>query len=161
MSQWWMRKTKKKKKDPDLFDKPSRKNSKPDLVKKLDTVFALYIRLRDVMPSGYGKCISCGRIFPFSQLDCGHFHSRRHMATRWDEDNANIECQACNRVSSDHLIKYRDNLIDKIGMSRYDKLKLLAATPKHWLDSELQEKIDYYRKEVKRLSADKGIKVNL
>ena len=156
-----MKKKKKKSKEPDLFARPVVKKRKPDLVKKLDTVFALYIRLRDVMPSGYGKCISCGKIKPFHELDCGHFHSRTHMGTRWEEDNCNIECQGCNRMSADHIIYYRDNLIAKIGMGRYERLNLLAKCPKHWLDSELQEKIDYYRKEVKRLSADKGIKVNL
>lgn len=134
---------------------------KPDLVKRLDKVFALYIRLRDVMPSGYGKCISCGRIKPFSELDCGHFHGRTHMGTRFEEDNCHAECSFCNRMSSDHLIKYRDNLIQKIGIGRYERLNLLASSPKHWMDFELQEKIDYYRKEVKRLSSEKGIKVNL
>ena len=38
----------KKKKSPSAPKK--RKKSKPDLVKRLDKVFALYIRLRDCMP---------------------------------------------------------------------------------------------------------------
>lgn len=59
------------------------KNSKPNLIKKLDRIFSLYIRLRDVMPSGYVRCISCGQIKRFEEVDCGHFHSRRHMATRY------------------------------------------------------------------------------
>lgn len=162
MVPYWIKKKKAKKNiEPDLFGVKEKKKRKPDLVKKLDKVFALYIRLRDVMPSGYGKCISCGRIFPFSELDCGHFHGRTHMATRFDEDNCHIECKGCNRFSADHLIRYRDNLVAKIGMSRYDRLGLLAHSQKHWMDFELQEKIDYYTKEVKRLSADKGIRVNL
>lgn len=162
MGQFWMRKKKKKKEDPDLFGKPAtKKKSKPDLVKKLDRVFALYIRLRDIMPSGQGRCISCGNIKFFHELDCGHFHSRKHMSTRFDEDNCHAECIACNRASDEHLLKYRDNLIEKIGMGRFDALKLRAALPKHWMDYELEEKIEYYRKEVKRLSAEKGIHVNL
>ena len=162
MLPYWMKKKKKKKdKDPDLFPRPVVKKSRSNLVARLDKVFALYIRLRDVMPSGYGKCISCGKIKPFNELDCGHFHGRTHMGTRWEEDNCNAECKVCNRMSADHIIGYRDNLIAKIGMSRYETLKLKAKCPKHWLDSELQEKIDYYRKEVKRLSAEKGIRVNL
>lgn len=158
-----MRKKKKAtKSEPDLFGTTRQKyKRKPDLVKRLDKVFALYIRLRDVMPSGYGKCISCGRIVPFSELDCGHFHGRTHMATRFEEDNCHAECKGCNRFSADHLIKYRDNLITKIGMGRYDRLNLLAHSQKHWLDFELQEKIAHYTKEVKRLSAEKGIRVNV
>lgn len=134
---------------------------KPDLVKKLDKVFSLYIRLRDVMPNGYFRCISCGRIKPFAEGDCGHYHSRTHMATRFEEDNCHLECRSCNRMSADHLIQYRENLITKIGFNRVERLNVLAHSTKHWLDSELEEKIDYYKKEVKRLSAMKGINVKI
>lgn len=137
----------------------TKEKRKPDLVKKLDKVFSQYIRLRDVMPSGFFKCISCGKIKPFAEADCGHYHSRTHMATRFEEDNCHCECRFCNRMSADHLIGYRENLITKIGFSRVERLNVLAHSQKHWLDCELEEKIEYYKAEVKRLSAMKGIKV--
>lgn len=138
---------------------PKAKRSKPDLVKKLDKVFSQYIRLRDVMPSGYFRCISCGKIKPFADGDCGHYHSRTHMATRFEEDNCSMECRYCNRFSADHIIDYRRNLVSKIGLARVDRLDVLAHSTKHWLDCELEEKIAYYKAEVKRLSAMKGIAV--
>lgn len=137
----------------------TKEKRKPDLVKKLDKVFSQYIRLRDVMPSGFFKCISCGKIKPFADADCGHYHSRTHMATRFEEDNCHCECKGCNRFSADHLIGYRENLITKIGFSRVERLNVLAHSQKHWLDCELEEKIAYYKAEVKRLSAMKGINV--
>lgn len=145
----------KKKKDSNT----TKEKRKPDLVKKLDKVFSQYIRLRDVMPSGFFKCISCGKIKPFAEADCGHYHSRTHMATRFEEDNCHCECRFCNRMSADHLIGYRENLITKIGFSRVERLNVLAHSQKHWLDCELEEKIAYYKAEVKRLSAMKGINV--
>lgn len=145
----------KKKKDSNT----TKEKRKPDLVKKLDKVFSQYIRLRDVMPSGFFKCISCGKIKPFADADCGHYHSRTHMATRFEEDNCHCECRFCNRMSADHLIGYRENLITKIGFSRVERLNVLAHSQKHWLDCELEEKIAYYKAEVKRLSAMKGINV--
>lgn len=145
----------KKKKDSNT----TKEKRKPDLVKKLDKVFSQYIRLRDVMPSGFFKCISCGKIKPFADADCGHYHSRTHMATRFEEDNCHCECKGCNRFSADHLIGYRENLITKIGFSRVERLNVLAHSQKHWLDYELEEKIAYYKAEVKRLSAMKGINV--
>lgn len=111
------------------------------------------------MPSGFFKCISCGKIKPFAEADCGHYHSRTHMATRFEEDNCHCECKGCNRFSADHLIGYRENLITKIGFSRVERLNVLAHSQKHWLDCELEEKIAYYKAEVKRLSAMKGINV--
>lgn len=87
--------------------------SKPNLVKKLDRVFALYIRLRDTMPNGYVRCISCGQIKSFEDVDCGHFHSRTHMATRFHEDNCHAECRYC--LTPDALILTKDLKWKKLG----------------------------------------------
>ena len=144
--------------------KPAEKKTKSretNLVKKLDTVFSAYIRLRDVMPNGCFQCISCGHIFKFEDGDCGHFHSRVHMATRWEPDNCHFECKGCNRFSADHIIKYQVRLIRKIGQERFDRLTLLADSQKHWMQFELKDMIDKYTAEVKRLSAEKGIKVRI
>lgn len=141
--------------------KQTASKSKPNLVKKLDRIFSRYIRLRDAMPNGYVRCISCGQIKKFEDVDCGHFHSRTHMATRFNEDNCNAECKFCNRFSADHLIAYQRNLIKKIGQQRFDLLNAKAHSACHFLNSELEEMIDYYKKEIKKLSTLKGIKVNL
>lgn len=149
-----------------FYPKRVKKNAKnergkPDLVAKLDRVFALYIRLRDAMPNGYGRCISCGRIKPFKELDCGHFYGRTNMATRFDEDNCSAECHYCNRMKADHLIYYQENLIRKIGVARFSALKWKSCSTKHWQNYELAAMIEKYTKEVKRLSHDKGISVNI
>ena len=109
------RKPKKKEKPLPLFDKAGIKvKKKPDLVAKLDKVFSRYIRLRDAMPNGYFRCISCGQIKPYGQADCGHYHSRRHMSTRLDEDNDHAAGRARNRFQADHMLGYRENMIDNI-----------------------------------------------
>lgn len=143
------------------FSSKKRKKGKTDLVKRLDKVFALYIRLRDCMPNGFGRCISCGKIKPYRELDCGHFFGRSNMATRFDEDNCSAECQGCNRASSDHLIYYQENLIRKIGVARFSTLRERAHSIKKWDDDELEKMITHYTNEVKRLSHEKGIHVNL
>ena len=155
---------KKKTEDAHSEEKTYRKKStrsKPNLIKKLDRVFSAYIRLRDAMPSGYFQCISCGKIKPFEQADCGHFFSRKNMSVRFDEDDCHAECKGCNRFSSDHLIAYQVNLIRKIGMQRFELLSSKAHQAKHWSDFELEAMIKHYTTEVKRLSSLKGIRVNI
>lgn len=129
------------------------------LVKKLDKVFSRYIRLRDAMPNGYFICISCGRVKPLDQGDAGHYYSRRHMATRFDEDNVNCECRFCNRFSSDHLVGYRENLIRKIGVQRFALLEVKHNQVKKWSTWELEQLIKYYTALGDKLSKDKGIKL--
>lgn len=123
------------------------------LEKKLDRVFSKFIRLRDTKQYGfkYGRCISCGRIMPYTQLDCGHFHSRIHRNTRYDEDNCHVECHYCNRMSADHLIKYQENLIKKIGQKRFDLLKVKASMTCKRSAFELELLIKEYEKKIKEL----------
>ena len=141
-----------------MFDKAGvNVKKKPDLKAKLDKEFSLYIRLRDAMPNGFFKCVSCGEIKPFEQADCGHYWSRRHMSTRYDEENCHAECRSCNRFKADHLAGYRDNLIRKIGQMRFDKLAWKASQAKKWSDFELQELIKYYKALNAKLRKEKGI----
>lgn len=159
---YYIKRTKAKKKDKPLplFDKAGVIiKKKPDLKAKLDKVFSLYIRLRDSKPFNYRffKCISCGEIKPFEQADCGHFHSRRHLSTRFDEDNAHAECRACNRFSADHLINYEKNLIAKIGQQKFDLLKVKAAGTSKMSDFEYGQLIKYYKALNKKLRKEKGL----
>ena len=74
---------------------PSKKVSRSKLVKKLDAVFSQYIRLKDSV-GGYATCFTCGKKDHWKKLQNGHFQSRKHYATRWDEQNCQVQCAGCN-----------------------------------------------------------------
>ncbi len=141
----------------DSVKKKPRKSGTRTLVNKLDKIFSLYIRLRDSKQFGYKafKCISCGQIKPFAKADCGHYYSRSKMSTRYDEDNCNSECNFCNRFKSDHLDGYRENLIRKIGQSRFDLLRSHSNQVKKWSEFELQQLIKYYSALVDKMLEEK------
>ena len=69
--------------------------------------------------------------------------------------------QGCNRVKADHLIYYEENLIRKIGVARFETLRMRAKSTKKWDNDELQKMIAHYTAEVHRLSSIKGVKANL
>ena len=147
---------KKKKSD----SKTRRKKSAIDTLEdKLDSVFSLYIRLRDSRDYDhlFFRCISCGMVKPFEKADCGHYFSRRNQSTRYNEVNCHAECSHCNRFKADHLHGYRENLIKKIGQERFDLLAWEAKQPKKWTEFELRALIDHYKREVKKLKQEKGL----
>ena len=139
--------------------KTTRTPSLSTLVDKLDKVFSKYIRLRDAMPGGTFRCISCGRIKPIGKADCGHYFSRRHMSTRFDEDNCHAECSQCNRFDAEHLHGYRENLAKKIGEQRFLLLEVKAHETRKWSHFELEQLIKYYRALVDKLQKEKGIRL--
>lgn len=126
-------------------------------IRKLDRIFSEYIRLRDSRPFGYKafRCISCGQVKPYEEMDCGHFVGRTHMSTRFDEENCNGECRACNRFSSDHMIYYQRNLEKKIGADRVDLLIARGRGTKKWTAWELEILTKHYEEEVKRMKSEK------
>lgn len=141
--------------------KPSKggRGTKSSAVDKADRQFSRFIRLRDAIPGGAFKCISCGKFKRIEQADCGHFYSRKNMATRYDERNCNAECRYCNRRSSDHLIGYQENLIQKIGQEAFNDLRLESKKTKKWDEFELQELAKYYKALADKLSKEKGINI--
>lgn len=141
--------------------KKAKKGTRSSLETHLDIVFSLYIRLRDAMPNGLVRCISCGKVFPFDMIQCGHYHSRRSLATRWDEDNCHAECATDNCFNPDHLDGYKANLIAKIGQDRFDALNIRAHGMRKWSGDELRRMIRHYTSEARRLSKEKGIKVKI
>lgn len=131
---------------------------KSSLKTRLDTVFSMFIRLRDAMPNGMFRCISCGRLLPFDQSDCGHYINRQHMATRFNEKNCNAQCRKCNRFDEGNIQGYRRGLIAKYGEPTILMLEAMKNQINKISDFEYRAMIDYYRKEVKRLKKEKQIK---
>lgn len=127
---------------------------------ELDKVFQFYVRLRDAMPGGITKCISCGKLLPFDKMQGGHYCSRKHMSTRWSELNVHSECFSCNCMDGDHLIQYRKNLIRKIGEKKVEWIEAYCNEPKKWSDFELVIMIKDYCKKCVLLSKDKGIPIS-
>lgn len=122
--------------------KPSRKL----LVKKLDAIFSEYIRRR-YAKNEIATCVTCGKKDHWKKLQAGHFMSRKHYSTRWDEDNVEVQCSACNvfRYGEQYLFaKY-------LGNKKADRLLAKSRETVKFSDPELQEMIDIYKNKVSLL----------
>lgn len=62
------------------------------IVKKLDGVYSRYIRKTKADKNGMATCITCGKVAPWQELQCGHYFSRSKLPTRWDDDNCFPQC---------------------------------------------------------------------
>ena len=118
---------------------------------KLDRVFSQYIRIRDMMPGGVFRCISCGQIKPIEQADCGHYINRQHMATRFSEINCNAQCRSCNRFDEGNMQGYRRGLVQKYGEQRVMLLEAQKYETRKYTDFEYEALIKHYRAEIKKM----------
>ena len=74
----------------------TKKPTRSKLVKKLDAVFSEYIRRRYADENGLAQCVTCHKKDHWKKLQAGHFISRKHYSTRWDEINVQVQCSGCN-----------------------------------------------------------------
>lgn len=107
------------------------------LKKKLDVVFSKWIRARD-----NSVCFTCRKKFDI--LQAGHFISRQHNATRYDERNVNAQCVACNVWKRGNIGEYTFRLIEKYGKEELENLVKLGRTTKQFTIKELEELIKKY-----------------
>ena len=123
------------------------------LREKLDRIYSRYIRLRDSREYDfkYFRCISCGRVLPYEQSDCGHYISRSNMALRFCEDNTHAQCRSCNRFKDGNIIGYREGLIKKIGIKKVELIEARRHETKKWSKFELETLINYYQDEISKL----------
>ncbi len=124
---------------------PSKKVSRSKLVKKLDAVFSQYIRLKDSVDE-IATCFTCGKKDHWKKLQNGHFQSRKHYATRWDEQNCQVQCAGCNvfRYGEQFLFaKYLDErFYDGLSDELYYKSKQIVK----YSNIEIEEMILKYKK---------------
>ena len=133
---------------------------KTNLKDKMDRVFSQYIRLRDMLPGNVFQCISCGRIKPMSQADCGHYINRQHMSTRFSEVNCNAQCRSCNRFDEGNMSGYRAGLVRKHGETKVLLLESQKHEVRKFSDFEYEMLISHYKTEIKKLLKAKNVDIS-
>jgi hypothetical protein len=125
-----------------MAKKPSRKT----IITKLDSIFSQYIRLR-YSKNEIATCVTCGKQDHWKKMQNGHFISRKHYATRFDEDNCQVQCSGCNvfRYGEQYLFsKY-------LGADLSEELLMKSRKIQKFTDSELLDMIELYIQKVNNL----------
>lgn len=128
--------------------KNAKKPTKSKLVKKLDVLFSKWVRLSNADHKGFCECVTCGRKHHWKRIQAGHFMSRKHYSTRWDEDNVKPQCVACNMYGQGEQYKYSIKLGDETAQSLLIKSRQIVKFSVY----DLQKMIDHYSAELKKMS---------
>lgn len=120
----------------------TKESKRKTLVKSLDKIFSVYIRLK------YGHCVVC---LKREGLQCGHLFSRVAYSTRWDEDNAFGQCAGCNLRHEHDPYPLTNYFLKRFGQDKYDELYRRHKKIKKHTDQDLQKLILYYGDKIHRL----------
>lgn len=99
----------------------STKSERQQCKAKADKYFSEFIRLRDSDEHGMVTCVTCSHRGHWRTLQNGHWITRGHEATRYDEQNCNTQCRGCNYNGGQHL-KHEAAIVRKYGNEAVRKL---------------------------------------
>ena len=122
--------------------------SRGKLVSKLDSIFSQYIRRRKAVDD-IVECWTCGKVDFYKKMQNGHFQSRTHYATRWNEINCQVQCVGCNMFKSGQQYIFGKNLDSKYGDATVHELYMKAKMITKITTSEIKEMIEKYTALVK------------
>ena len=123
-----------------------RKKTISQLKKEVWKVFSKWIRERD----NY-TCFTCGKIGKESFMHGGHYISRKHNATMFDEKNVNAQCMNCNLWGYGNMGVYTLKLQAKYGEGIIKKLTEKSKIIKQFTEKELLELKEIYENKLKNL----------
>ena len=128
------------------------------LKKELDKWFSLYIRLREATDEGLVQCFTCGNVNNYKVgMQNGHFMSRQFMATRYDEQNCQVQCVGCNMFKFGEQFKFSLALDYKYGKGTAEELLHKSRQINKMSSKDFEEKISYYKLIVEKLLKEKGL----
>ena len=128
----------------------AKKLTRSKLVKKLDTIFSQYIRQKNSIDE-IATCFTCGKQDHWKKLQNGHFQSRRHYSTRWDEVNCQVQCAGCNVFKYGEQYIFGNKLDQKFGEGTSRRLHIKGKQIVKLSDSDLEDLIKRYKDFVDRL----------
>lgn len=108
--------------------------------KELDTIFSIFIRLRDK-----GQCYTCPKKDDYKRMQNGHFSPRQYLSTRWDERNCHCQCYACNMLYGGQPSRYAQRLRQDFGDEIINDLEKGRMTPIKLDSIWYEEKILHYK----------------
>ena len=124
--------------------KQTKIKSKKELTDEAQKSFNNFIRARDADDG----CISCDKDKDWDGIyHAGHYLPTTCSNFRFDERNVHKQCMQCNTFKHGNLIRYRQNLVKKIGVEAVEELENGPETRRY---SE-QELIDIKEKYVLKL----------
>lgn len=129
-----------------------KKKSVAQLKKVADSTFSKYIRYRDgkiINGEWQAPCITCGKWYLVTEIQAGHFMSRRFNSLRFDEENVNAQCVGCNVFRYGEQFKYAKELDLKYGEGTADRLAEKRHELHKYTSEELQMVIDSSKKQIK------------
>ena len=99
-------------------------------------------------------CVSCEKIYPWQETDCGHFLENTERSKTFGGNklwfhplNFGAQCTKCNRFNAASAKQFwTEKFIKMYGIEKIEEMRKMRDTPYKWTREEIEEKINSYEK---------------
>jgi hypothetical protein len=100
-----------------------------ELEKLLDAELSFAVRAGMARSTGNEviPCYTCGSFYPWKKMDAGHYIGRANRGVRWDLRDIRPQCTKCNSFQEGMHWKFREHLVQEIGLKEVQNLELIAS----------------------------------
>jgi hypothetical protein len=148
--------------DFEVFDLPFMFGSYADLHKVTTGPVGkqLLAKLEETDADGYGYCVSCGKLFSWTELNGGHYQPKgtNYNGACLDERNIHAQCVGCNVHKGGNPAGYTGYMVRAHGLDVIDELK-----QKSYRLLDRFDVLDFIRataEECKAMAKEKTFRVN-
>ena len=120
--------------------------------KALKTIQKL-ARISAADDNGYCKCVCCGKLDHYKNMDGGHFIPKG-SSSRWalEESNVNVQCKKCNLYGMRHgsaEAQYTLYMIDWVGKDQVEYMLATKKDPVKFYAADYREMIADWSEQIK------------
>ncbi len=119
------------------------------LDKQLWKLFSLYVRQNHANENGHIVCITCGVWRHWKACDAGHYLSRRHKITKFDEYNVFPQCKQCNGPGGGGKPEEYKKFLDLNYPGHSERLEALIRKPVKFDKFDYIRLINHYKDKLK------------
>ena len=132
-------------------------HTKSSAKKLADKWMSIYVRLRDSDKKGIVKCITSRTKLPWREMQCGHFMSRTHLSTRWNEQNTSGQCAGCNVFRAGRQYEHGKAIDKKYGAGTAERLTRESKMVSKHSIADILTIADHYKTKAHEEASKRGI----
>lgn len=125
------------------------------LLQRTQSKFNYFIRLRDSLLTSQGteycQCCTCRTMFPFDEIQSGHYLQGLDSSVRFNEVNAHGQCYVCNVLKSGNLEEYDIFMKTQYSNKVLNDLYADSLVVTKLGSTELREIYEYYSNEIENI----------
>jgi hypothetical protein len=123
--------------------------------KKAWKAFSDYIRTRDSLATTETrekcKCITCGRVVDYKDIQAGHAIAGRHNSILFDKELVNGQCKFCNGYGGGRYAEYSLWFISKYGLEKWKEKVELSREVIQYRKSDYIRIYEEYKRKLEEL----------